>query len=57
MLLMILISGSSNVGYNSRSDRAQRWRQVMVMAMKISLLSFQISSFWMTRVEHDSNDG
>jgi hypothetical protein len=46
MLLVILISGSSDDGYNSRSDRAQRRRQVMVMVMKISLLSFQISSFF-----------
>jgi hypothetical protein len=46
MLLVILISGSSNDGYNSCSDRAQQQRQVVVMAMKISLLSFQISSFF-----------
>jgi hypothetical protein len=46
MLLVILISGSSNDGYNSCSDRAQRRQQVMVMVMKISLLSFQISSFF-----------
>jgi hypothetical protein len=45
MLLVILISGSSDDGYNSRSDRAQQRWQVMVMVMKISLLSFQISSF------------
>jgi hypothetical protein len=46
MLLVILISGSSNDGYNSRSNRAQQWQKVMVMVMKISLLSFQISSFF-----------
>jgi hypothetical protein len=45
MLLVILISGSSNDSYNSCSDRAQWRRQVMVMVMKIFLLSFQISSF------------